>query len=362
MAQRWHDYAFLPINAILANQAYALIMQAYARHGTGDLTTAEGLANKARDLMSDNGFAEASQTALANVPLAWAAWNRGKIDLAESLITDVLERLDGLRDEPATVLARLALARALASRGETAESVRVLDRATSTAAGPPFVGYWADRIAFERVRLALLSGDVAGAEAALPDWRSRIDRDARTMSEHLVLAQLAIAMGDDPTPLLESPPDDLEVGPGHHIELHKLRAHYAIREGDKVVALDELTEAMKIAAHTGHRQTFLDDAPVFGVLLDNAAARARHRLRSRSATAETFTYVRPEARLVESLTDREVDVVRLLPSHLTYDGIGDALSISRNTVKAYVKTVYQKLDVTKRSEAVAKAKALGLID
>ena len=63
----------------------------------------------------------------------------------------------------------------------------------------------------------------------------------------------------------------------------------------------------------------------------------------------------------ESLTDRELVVLRLLNTSLTHREIGNALFISLNTVKSHVRSLYQKLMVSSRSEALAKGTELGLL-
>lgn len=61
------------------------------------------------------------------------------------------------------------------------------------------------------------------------------------------------------------------------------------------------------------------------------------------------------------LTDRETDVTRLLALGATYDEIARALSISANTVRTYIRSIYDKLHVTSRTEAAVKAIRLGLV-
>jgi LuxR family transcriptional regulator, maltose regulon positive regulatory protein len=63
-----------------------------------------------------------------------------------------------------------------------------------------------------------------------------------------------------------------------------------------------------------------------------------------------------------SLTTAELRVLRLLPTHLSFREMGSRLAISPNTVKSQAHAVYRKLDVSSRSEAVARAQELGLID
>jgi LuxR family transcriptional regulator, maltose regulon positive regulatory protein len=63
----------------------------------------------------------------------------------------------------------------------------------------------------------------------------------------------------------------------------------------------------------------------------------------------------------ETLTDREISVLRLLESPLTHREIGTALFISLNTVKSHVRSIYQKLTISSRQEALMKAHELGLL-
>lgn len=65
--------------------------------------------------------------------------------------------------------------------------------------------------------------------------------------------------------------------------------------------------------------------------------------------------------LAEELTDRELSILRLLPGSATQREIGRAMFLSVNTVKAYNKSLYRKLGVASRQEAVATARDLGLI-
>lgn len=63
----------------------------------------------------------------------------------------------------------------------------------------------------------------------------------------------------------------------------------------------------------------------------------------------------------EALTDAELRVLAFLPSYLSRARIGQELFISTNTVKTHTSSIYRKLNVSSRSEAVARARELGLI-
>ena len=68
-----------------------------------------------------------------------------------------------------------------------------------------------------------------------------------------------------------------------------------------------------------------------------------------------------EADLVEPLTPREMDVLRLLVEGLTNQAIAHALGLKAGTVKSYVQTILEKLDATDRTQAAVKAIRMGLV-
>ncbi len=64
---------------------------------------------------------------------------------------------------------------------------------------------------------------------------------------------------------------------------------------------------------------------------------------------------------VSALTDSELRILRLLPTNLSLADIASQLYVSRNTVKSHVASIYRKLDVDKRGEAVERARSAGLL-
>jgi LuxR family maltose regulon positive regulatory protein len=68
----------------------------------------------------------------------------------------------------------------------------------------------------------------------------------------------------------------------------------------------------------------------------------------------------PRSGLVEELTERELAVLRYLPSRLSQREIASELYVSLNTVKTHCKAIYRKLGVDGRKAAVHAARQLGL--
>jgi LuxR family transcriptional regulator, maltose regulon positive regulatory protein len=63
-----------------------------------------------------------------------------------------------------------------------------------------------------------------------------------------------------------------------------------------------------------------------------------------------------------SLTTAELRVLGLLPTHLSFREMGRELHVSGNTIKTHAHAVYRKLDVCSRSDAVVRAREMGLLD
>jgi LuxR family maltose regulon positive regulatory protein len=69
----------------------------------------------------------------------------------------------------------------------------------------------------------------------------------------------------------------------------------------------------------------------------------------------------PESGLIEPLSEREQEVLQLIADGLTNPEIASRLFLSLNTVKTHTRSVYGKLGVHSRVQAVARARALGIL-
>ncbi len=148
------------------------------------------------------------------------------------------------------------------------------------------------------------------------------------------------------------------------VEAQVLRALVAQAAGDLEAATRSLTTALHHAEPEGRRAVFVDEGPAMARLLQIAlqqgAPRAfvRQLLEDLRADGE-----RPRVRrdFVEPLSDRERDVLRLLRGSLTGPQVARELGMSVHTLRSHTKSVYAKLDVHGRREAVARATELELI-
>jgi LuxR family maltose regulon positive regulatory protein len=125
-------------------------------------------------------------------------------------------------------------------------------------------------------------------------------------------------------------------------EVHVALAHADLRLSDAAAARERLRTAGRLL-----RQC--PDAVAVRAAMDDAWSRAD------GFAAATTAGVSP-------LTTAELRVMRMLPSHLSLGEIAQRLQVSQNTVKTQAHAVYRKLDARSRSEAVTRARTVGLID
>ncbi len=205
------------------------------------------------------------------------------------------------------------------------------------------------RLATLGTRLALAENDLALAQR----WVDEIEDD---FWQPLSQARVNVASGEPQEALnqLES------VDPRcvrHQVirDLLRARADPSRDAADKAAAA-----AIGAAAAAGIVQTVVDEGPAVIELVERGAWNAPQawvdrwrRLAAAEPQMPVGTYV-----LIDELTEREREVLRLLPSRLTLREIADELYVSLNTLKFHVRSIYRKLEVNSRADAVESARAL----
>jgi LuxR family maltose regulon positive regulatory protein len=160
---------------------------------------------------------------------------------------------------------------------------------------------------------------------------------------------------------------------GNAIEILALRALAHEKQGDRSLALAALAQALALAEPEGYVRLFVDQGPPMAQLLAQAAARGI----ATDYTARLLTALAADApqpaggalrpasthpqALIDPLTERELEVLRLIAQGLSNPEIGERLFLALDTVKGHNRRIFDKLQVQRRTEAVARARELGLI-
>jgi LuxR family maltose regulon positive regulatory protein len=189
--------------------------------------------------------------------------------------------------------------------------------------------------------------------------------------EHITLARMLLAQRAEPdvneaARLLERLLLAAEEGQrtGRVIEILVLQALAHQRLGDIPAALACLERAVTLAEPEGYVRVFVDEGPPVASLLKALAKQgiARNYVRRLlAAVAETGPDSPVKQALIEPLSERELDVLRLLGSELDGPAIARELMVSLNTMRTHTKSIYAKLAVTSRRAAVRRAAELGLL-
>jgi LuxR family maltose regulon positive regulatory protein len=158
---------------------------------------------------------------------------------------------------------------------------------------------------------------------------------------------------------------------GSVIEILALQALAHEAQDNIPLALVPLERALALAEPEGYVRIFVDEGPPMARLLYEALTReiapdyVRRLLATFPATepeqvAPSKTQA-PESKLVEPLSAREIEVLQLIAEGLTNQEIADRLYLSMHTVKAHARNIYGKLGAHHRTEAVARARAWGIL-
>jgi LuxR family maltose regulon positive regulatory protein len=162
--------------------------------------------------------------------------------------------------------------------------------------------------------------------------------------------------------LLKAAEDSRRMGSVIEILVMQALAHQA--KGDTPPSLASLNRALVLAEPEGYVRIFVDEGPPMAALLREAAKHGTtpnyvNQLRAAFGKAEVRKPVTQA--LVEPLSKRELEVLRLLRTELNGPEIAYELYVSLNTMRTHTKNIYSKLGVNNRRAAVRRAEELDLL-
>jgi len=162
------------------------------------------------------------------------------------------------------------------------------------------------------------------------------------------------------------------------IDVLVLQALLHAAQGNASDALEKLAEALALAEPGGFIRPFLDQGTEMADLLGRLVKQnptlqyAGHILEAFGGGKTEFFGRRaddqnkpgaslPDKPLIEPLTNREIEVIRMLAKGVTNNDIAESLFISPETVKRHLSTIYRKLDVKNRQQAIISARSIGIL-
>lgn len=333
----------------------------------GRLVEAERTASAALLDAADHGWAADSHAAPAHVALATLALLWSDLDAAEHHTADAIAavgrsgernlrawiavvdcRLHTLRGEPETGLS--SLARLTVSRDELHPLPARLEADVLGAEG--------------RARVLLGEHDTAQLIATQLEHDAIPTGLAAAAAIHLVMHEPARAL-QVAQQLIDTPRTD----PAVLVEAWAVKAIALDVQHQEDGAADAMERALDLAEPRGYRRPLLDGGLRSALLLRRLVRRGTaHRafveelLSAIEGTKQAGAgrEVAPLA-LSEPLSERELVVLRYMPTSMPYAEVASELFVSVNTVKTHVRHVYRKLDVDSRRDAVARAIELRLL-
>ena len=260
--------------------------------------------------LAQRGVDETLVAALA--ALARALYAAGDLDGARSAATRAIEHPDTARRHPGVAVAQSVLALVAADQGRLASARRHAEAARTIVGRITSSRSWLGSNVSEALGAVLAAeGDLVGAEREFSAAERYLDDDVATVPHARILVRLA----------------DIRCRRGRLDEADE--ALYRSR--------DELAE--------------LGDSGVVPLLADEVASELAE-ARGQAGAGD----------ILELPSDAEAAVLRMLSTDLSVREIGAQLFLSPNTVRSHVRSIYRKLGVRSRDNAVARAEAVGLLN
>jgi LuxR family maltose regulon positive regulatory protein len=350
----------------LAQHRYAVMLQRRGR-------LQKAMQSVEQYLSEDNSTGHKSGA--LNLVSGELLYERNRLEEAAEQVKTSLKLCTEQRHAAALPYCRMQLARIHLAQGEQEEAREEIE-AGMEGLTPKDIAPWVESFVIAwKMRFHLMRGELALAEEMLQHRKLHIHGvfTYPNSSEYLVFARYLIQKGDfkDGLQLLQRLIDRLFSidwrNLAYEAQLVQALAYSAAGQMDE--ALKGLSSVLEVAEPEGYRRLFMDEGEALRQLLQQSVQRGIHPgyigkilFEADHVPGREKPSVRTESTaLVEPLSDRELQVLRLLNSHLSSTEIAQELFISSNTVRTHIKRIYSKLNVHNRRGAVEKGLKVGLI-
>jgi LuxR family transcriptional regulator, maltose regulon positive regulatory protein len=324
---------------------------------------------------------------VAEVGMAGVLYERGELDAALAHASEGVTLCRQLVYTSPLASGLVTLAWIRQARGDRAGALAAIGEAERVGVSPAVVGLLNPVAPVERARLALAQGDVdtAAGWVRARGLTAEDEPGYPREREYLVLVRVLVAR--------QAPGQALGLLGRLHaraaaqgrtrsvIEVRALQALARAAGGDQAGALTALADALALAAPEGYLHVFADEGPPMAALLRELVGRRQERPAAADAVPRDYLARLVEAfeqaglpvrlpvrrggvvvaGLVEPLSARELEVLQLLATGAPNRAIAKQLVVTLDTVKRHVSNLFSKLEVANRTQAVARARELGLL-
>ena len=364
----------------------ALITRASAQIYRCRLREAAETCEEALRLLPDNGRVETPMAAMAYCLLGEIRREWNDLDAAETLLRRALAISENLGSPEYINDGLIYLGEVLLARSQYDEALACFERIRAMVRARQLAPWDLTQMEVMRARVLIARGDLDEASRwAEEHLRMRQTGDSGPTAplafmndlEDLSIARIFLARNDAQAAIVLLQPVRTRAMESelwrNLMETRMLLALAYAREGDTGAALGELDGALTIAAPEDFVRVFLDEGAAMADLLESYLASQP----TAPSSAGTAPLAREHARrllaafgrvvtpapggLAESLSPREVDVLRLLAIGRSNEAIASDLVLALSTVKWHVAHIYRKLGVNGRMQAVTRARELRLI-
>jgi LuxR family maltose regulon positive regulatory protein len=328
---------------------------ALLRAWCGRLRDAELLIAESLDTASGTGLQADPVVADTHLAASMVAGERGLTDVAHPPLEKGTARAEENRCTQLIWIARYQWAVLAAERGRFDEALRLADVSARDMPAP------APAIHERMVALHMNVLRSMGRSRESLNLRGTATPHAADLVFETAAAWLTVGDRDQAREVIEASVGVVEGGrPRDDVRRLQLQAWTAELDGDHPAALELIGRALDRAEPEQLVAVFQSsDATILGLVAELAASRGG------VARAVVEHHRRPahaNAGLVEPLTGRELEVLAYLPEHSTGPELARLCSISINTLKTHLAHIYRKLGVSARTDAIARARELGLLD
>jgi LuxR family maltose regulon positive regulatory protein len=360
-----------------------LYLQAQFLALRGQLDKATLLCQQGLELATERHWLATYAGVLVEVALADLLREQNQLDTATQHLTQSINRAIQNR-QPGLMMSYITLARVRQAQGDFQGAWAAIHAAERCQ---PWL--WSTILSVEacKVRLYLAEGNLEGASAWAESSGLSIEGELHYSAteqfpraselDYLTYARVLLAQGQrqsSPSHLQDALRLLTRLQEFAHANGRRIRVMEALllqalvlqALGDLARSLNSLNQALNIPRQGHYMRLFLDEGKPMAELLQTAAAKKIHpdeakRLLMIFDLVQENTTISNQP-LIEPLSDRELEVLQYLAKGMSNQAIADQLFVSLAAVKWHARNIYGKLEVNNRTQAVARARELRLLE